>query len=363
MSLRVNSHDSPRVCATSPPSTSPTWSPSTAMRPPLQPAMTSLTPALSTLTFHVTHCHLVFGNDQLPRVVSKPQQPSLPPSAPILQVREPIAHHTRSRAPAPLALFASGVRFHECIQYRIPTAKSSRAPLVAIGFVGLCAVHHMMTAETTHFAALCSALLHKDNPFALSVLDPTTGDMLEHCQLRCDPWYKTTWDTLYVNELCRLCQGISSGKAPNSKRVAGTNTFFCIDYHNIPSHKRKEICHTMVVCEVRPDKDNPNRTQITVGGNRIWYSGNVGTNTASLELLKLLLNSVSLKKVHALAPSTLRTSTLTRPCLSLNTFASKSWTSQTSSLTNTNSQVWTMMDGFTSKSARVATACPKQVSS
>ncbi len=55
-----------------------------------------------------------------------------------------------------------------------------------------------------------------------------------------------------------------------------------------------------------------------------------------------------LKKVHALAPLTLRTSTLTLPCPSRNTFASKSWTSQTSSLTNTSSQVWSVMDGFTS---------------
>jgi hypothetical protein len=52
----------------------------------------------------------------------------------------------------------------------------------------------------------------------------------------------------------------------------------------------------MVVCEVRSDKDNPNHTQITIGGNCICYPGNVGTNTASLELLKLLLNSVLLQK-------------------------------------------------------------------
>jgi hypothetical protein len=154
----------------------------------------------------------------------------------------------------------------------------------------------MRTAETTNFAAICSTLLHKDNPLALSVLDPTTGNMLEHCQLQHNPWYKTTWDTLYANELGRLCQGIGSGKAPSSKGVAVTNTFFCIDYHDILLHKRKKICHTMVVCEVRPDKDEPNRTRITIGGNHICYPGNVGTNTALLELLKLLLNSVLSQK-------------------------------------------------------------------
>jgi len=52
----------------------------------------------------------------------------------------------------------------------------------------------------------------------------------------------------------------------------------------------------MVVCEVRPDKDNPDRSRITIGGSRICYPGDVGTNTASLELFKLLLNSVLSRK-------------------------------------------------------------------
>ena len=131
-----------------------------------------------------------------------------------------------------------------------------------------------------------------DIPVALSVLDPSTGKFLEHCQLRWDPRYKATWDTSYANELGRLCQGIGSGTTPDYKRVAGTNTFFIIDYHDIPAHKRKEICQTMVVCEVQPDKDDPDCTCITIGGNRICFPGDVGTNTASLELFKLLLNSV-----------------------------------------------------------------------
>ena len=81
----------------------------------------------------------------------------------------------------------------------------------------------------------------------LSVLDPSTDEFLEHHQLRRDPRYKATWDTSYANELGRLCQGIGSGTTPDSKRVAGTNTFFIIDYQDIPAHKQREICHTMVV--------------------------------------------------------------------------------------------------------------------
>jgi hypothetical protein len=63
-----------------------------------------------------------------------------------------------------------------------------------------------------------------------------------------------------------------------------------------PPTNEKEICHTMVVCEVRPEKDDPDRTRITIGGSRICYPGDVGTNTVSLELLKLLLNSVLSRK-------------------------------------------------------------------
>jgi hypothetical protein len=154
----------------------------------------------------------------------------------------------------------------------------------------------MSPKETNSFAFLCEALVKVNGPSALAVLNPATSKFLEHCQLRQDPCNKTTWDTSYANKLGRLCQGILSGSAPTGQQEAGTNTFFIIDYQDIPSHKRKKICHTMVVCEVRPEKDDPDRTRITIGGSRICYPGNVGTNTALLELVKLLLNSVLSRK-------------------------------------------------------------------
>ena len=52
----------------------------------------------------------------------------------------------------------------------------------------------------------------------------------------------------------------------------------------------------MVVCEVCPEKDDHDHTRITIGGSRICYPRDVGTNTASLELFKLLLNSVLSRK-------------------------------------------------------------------
>ncbi len=41
-----------------------------------------------------------------------------------------------------------------------------------------------------------------------------------------------------------------------------------------------------------PEKDEPNRTRLVVGGNRINYPGNCGTPTADLLTVNLLLNSI-----------------------------------------------------------------------
>ncbi len=165
-----------------------------------------------------------------------------------------------------------------------------------LGFAGLCQSLAMTPKEISGFAYLCEALNGVDSPNACSVLDASTSEFLELFQLRRDPRYKVTWDKSYANELGRLCQGIGTGTKPGTKRVDGTNTFFMIKYDDIPMHKRKEICHTLVVCEVRPEKDDPDCTRITIGGSKICYPGDVGTNTASLELIKILLNSVLSRK-------------------------------------------------------------------
>ena len=46
------------------------------------------------------------------------------------------------------------------------------------------------------------------------------------------------------------------------------------------------------MCEYRPPKADPNQTRITVGGNQIFYPGDVGLPTVSLELVKLVINSI-----------------------------------------------------------------------
>ncbi len=47
-----------------------------------------------------------------------------------------------------------------------------------------------------------------------------------------------------------------------------------------------------MVVNYSPKKDDPYQTRLTVGGDRINYTGDCGTPTANLLTIKLLLNSV-----------------------------------------------------------------------
>ena len=48
----------------------------------------------------------------------------------------------------------------------------------------------------------------------------------------------------------------------------------------------------MVICKVKPHREDPNRTHITITGSQNFYPGDVGTPTGSLNLVKLIINSV-----------------------------------------------------------------------
>ena len=116
---------------------------------------------------------------------------------------------------------------------------------------------------------------------------------MEYKQLRQHPTLRRIWETSYCNEMGRLCQGIGSGeKGPNHQRVAGTDTFRVIKFFDIPKGRRPDIAFVRVVCEVRPQKSDPNRTRITVAGGNITVEYDIGTPTADLNLVKMMINSV-----------------------------------------------------------------------
>ena len=74
--------------------------------------------------------------------------------------------------------------------------------------------------------------------------------------------------------------------------VEGTDTIEFIGKGDVPAERFQDCTYVRIVCNERPEKADPNRVRITVGGNQINYPGDCGTPTADLLTVKLLLNSV-----------------------------------------------------------------------
>jgi hypothetical protein len=118
-----------------------------------------------------------------------------------------------------------------------------------------------------------------------AVMDEETGDMLEYRHLIKRPKYQDTWSKAFGKEIGRLAQD-------QKGVVEGTNSIFFIPYDEVPGDRRKDITYARICADYRPEKSDPNRIRITLGGNLVNYPGNVGTRTADLITVKLLLNSV-----------------------------------------------------------------------
>jgi hypothetical protein len=101
-----------------------------------------------------------------------------------------------------------------------------------------------------------------------------------------DPATKKLWSGAMTKELARLAQGIDG-------LTTGTNTVFYMSHDeikNIPTDRT--VTYARIVVDYRPQKTDPNRVRITVGGNLISYPGEVTTRTADMITSKILWNSV-----------------------------------------------------------------------
>eukprot|EP00804_Cyclotella_cryptica_P007584 CCRYP_010663-RA/>CCRYP_010663-RA protein AED:0.17 eAED:0.17 QI:0/0/0/1/1/1/2/0/834 len=117
------------------------------------------------------------------------------------------------------------------------------------------------------------------------ILDTDTGELLEYRDLIKNPKYCTIWKNSYGKELGRLAQGILG-------TVKGTNTIVFIAHNEIPPQRRKDVTYGCIIANYQPEKEDPYRIQLTVGGNRITYPGDCGTPTADMLTTKILLNSI-----------------------------------------------------------------------
>jgi hypothetical protein len=58
---------------------------------------------------------------------------------------------------------------------------------------------------------------------------------------------------------------------------------------SIPNDRK--ICYGKIVCDYKPHKKEKECVRLTVGGDRLDYSGDVATSTADITTFKILINS------------------------------------------------------------------------
>jgi hypothetical protein len=118
---------------------------------------------------------------------------------------------------------------------------------------------------------------HQDN----AVAHPVTGKEMEYMELMKDPRLQPLWKRGFGNECGRLFQGIQD--------IPGTDTCFFIKLTNIPKYRK--ITYVKIVRDYKPHKTEKERVRLTVGGDRLDYSGNVATSTTDITTFKILINS------------------------------------------------------------------------
>ena len=90
------------------------------------------------------------------------------------------------------------------------------------------------------------------------------------------------------DEYCRLMKGIGM-KQDGKSQVQGCDTFHFIRKNQVP--KGKKVTYARFCCDIRPQKEEKNRTRMTVGGGRLEYDGEITTETSTIETAKILINS------------------------------------------------------------------------
>jgi hypothetical protein len=104
---------------------------------------------------------------------------------------------------------------------------------------------------------------------------------MEYTALMKDPRLQPLWTRGFGNECGRLFQGI--------RDIPGNDTCFFIKLTNIPIDRK--ITYSKIVCDDKYHKKEKECVQLTVGGNRLDYSGDVATSTADITTFKIIINS------------------------------------------------------------------------
>jgi hypothetical protein len=135
--------------------------------------------------------------------------------------------------------------------------------------------------DTAHMAIALGNNHWSRQHLANAVIRPVTGKEMEYTARMKDPRLKPLWTRGFSNECGRLFQGI--------RDIAGTDTCFFIELTDIP--KDRKINYGKILCDYKPHKKEKECVRLTVGGDRLNYSGDVATSTADITTFKILINS------------------------------------------------------------------------
>jgi hypothetical protein len=119
------------------------------------------------------------------------------------------------------------------------------------------------------------------------VVHPITKETItKYAKLIADPILRKVWTAAMAKELYRLADG-------RDGITKGTNTIKFLSHEEITNIPRdRTVTYARIVVDHRPQKEDPNRVRITVGGNLIDYPFELTTRTADMISAKILWNSV-----------------------------------------------------------------------
>jgi hypothetical protein len=135
--------------------------------------------------------------------------------------------------------------------------------------------------DTAHMAISLGNNHWSQQHLANAVIHSVTGKEMESMALMKDPHLQPLWKQGFGKECGRLFQGI--------RDIPGTDTCFFIKLTNVP--KDRKITYGKIVCDYKPQKKEKERVRLTVGGDRLDYSGDIATSATDITTFKILINS------------------------------------------------------------------------
>jgi hypothetical protein len=146
--------------------------------------------------------------------------------------------------------------------------------------------HDFCVMDTAHMAVALGDNHWYHQHQTNAILHPITGKEMEYMALMKDPRLQPLWKRGFGNECGGLFQGI--------RDIPGTDIFFLIKLTNIPTDRK--ITYGKIVCDYKPHKKEKERVRLTVGGDRLEYSGDAANSTVDIATFKILINSTLLAK-------------------------------------------------------------------